>query len=64
MIATTHLDLRLRAIDMGIETRIVHAPSISSAVAGLSGLQNYKFGKSITVSPATRTLYLKCRTKR
>ena len=52
MIATTHLDLRLRAIDMGIETRIVHAPSISSAVAGLSGLQNYKFGKSITVSPA------------
>jgi len=52
MIATTHLDLRLRAIDMGIETRIVHAPSISSAVAGLSGLQNYKFGKSVTVSPA------------
>jgi diphthine synthase len=51
MIATTHVDLRLRAIDRGIETRIVHAPSISSAVAGLSGLQNYKFGKSATVSP-------------
>ncbi|MBE0517117.1 MAG: diphthine synthase [Methanophagales archaeon] len=51
MIATTHLDLRLRAIDRGIETRIIHAPSISSAVAGVCGLQNYKFGKSATVSP-------------
>ena len=51
MIATTHVDLRLRAIDMGIETRIIHAPSISSAVAGLCGLQSYKFGKSATVSP-------------
>ncbi len=51
MIATTHVDLRLRAIDMGIETRIIHAPSISSAVAGLCGLQSYKFGKSTTVAP-------------
>ena len=51
MIATTHVDLRLRAIDMGIETRIIHAPSISSAVAGLCGLQSYKFGKSATVAP-------------
>ncbi|HID19452.1 MAG TPA: diphthine synthase [Methanophagales archaeon] len=51
MIATTHVDLRLRAMDIGIETRIIHAPSISSAVAGLCGLQSYKFGKSATVSP-------------
>jgi diphthine synthase len=51
MIATTHVDLRLRAIDRGIETRIIHAPSISSAVAGLCGLQSYKFGKSATVAP-------------
>ncbi len=51
MIATTHVDLRLRAIDMEIETRIIHAPSISSAVAGLCGLQSYKFGKSATVAP-------------
>lgn len=54
MIATTHVDLRLRAIEWGIETRIIHAPSISSAVAGLSGLQSYKFGKSVTVSPPYR----------
>lgn len=51
MIATTHVDLRLRAMEEGIETRIVHAPSISSAAPGLCGLQNYKFGKSATVSP-------------
>ena len=49
MVATTHIDLRLRAKDMGIITVIVHAPSISSAVCGLSGLQNYRFGKSTTI---------------
>ncbi len=55
MVATTHIDLRLRAKDMGIETAIIHAPSISSAVSGLSGLQNYRFGKSTTIPfPYTR----------
>ncbi len=49
MIATTHIDLRLRAKDLGIETAIIHAPSIASAVCGLSGLQNYRFGKSTTI---------------
>ena len=51
MIATTHVDLRLRAFDLGIKTAIIHAPSIFSAAIGLSGLQNYKFGKSATVTP-------------
>ncbi|VVB85583.1 Diphthine synthase [uncultured archaeon] len=55
MVATTHIDLRLRAVDMGIGTAIIHAPSISSAVSGLSGLQNYRFGKSTTIPfPYTR----------
>ncbi len=54
MIATTHVDLRLRAMDMGIETRLIHAPSVATAAAGLSGLQYYKFGKSATVSPPYR----------
>jgi len=49
MVATTHIDLRLRAKDMGIDTKLIHAPSISSAVCGLSGLQNYRFGKSTTI---------------
>ncbi len=49
MVATTHIDLCLRAKDMGMETAIIHAPSISSAVSGLCGLQNYRFGKSTTI---------------
>jgi diphthine synthase len=49
LIATTHVDLRLRAETQGIKTRIIHGVSIISAVIGISGLQNYKFGKSVTV---------------
>jgi len=49
MIATTHVDLRLRAAKAGIATNIVHAASINSAAAGLSGLQSYKFGPSATI---------------
>jgi diphthine synthase len=49
MIATTHVDLQIRANKMGIRTRIVHNASIISAVVGLTGLQNYKFGRSVTV---------------
>lgn len=49
MVATTHVDLRLRATNAGIETKVVHAASIASAAAGLAGLQSYKFGRSATV---------------
>lgn len=49
MIATTHVTLRIEAQKLGIKTRIVHGASILSAAAGLSGLHNYKFGKSVTV---------------
>jgi len=49
MVATTHVDLRLRAARAGIRTKIVHAASIASAAAGLAGLQSYKFGRSATV---------------
>ena len=49
MIATTHVDLQIRASKMGIRTRILHGASIISAVVGLTGLQNYKFGRSVTV---------------
>ena len=49
LIATTHIALRLRAEKMGIRTRIVHGASIISAAMGLSGLQNYRFGKSVTI---------------
>jgi diphthine synthase len=49
MVSTTHLDLRLRAIDMGIETRLIHSSSIVTAVSGITGLQNYRFGRSTTI---------------
>ena len=49
MAATTHVELRLRAREAGIRTRIVHGPSIVSAAAGLLGLQSYKFGRATTV---------------
>ena len=49
MVATTHSDLRIRAKKAGVESYVIHAPSIYSAVA-ITGLQIYKFGKSATVA--------------
>jgi diphthine synthase len=49
LVATTHVDLRLRAFDRGIDTRIVHGTSAQTAAAGLTGLQNYRFGKATTL---------------
>ena len=49
MTATTHVDLRVRAEQMGIPTRVVHGASIATAVAGLLGLMSYKFGRATTV---------------
>ena len=49
MIATTHVDLRISAEKRGIKTRVIHGASVVSAVRGISGLQNYKFGKAVTI---------------
>jgi diphthine synthase len=49
MISTTHVDLRLRAADRGIDTRIVHGTTADAAAASLTGLQNYRFGKATTL---------------
>ncbi|MGD9937594.1 MAG: diphthine synthase [Methanoregulaceae archaeon] len=49
MVSTTHIDLRLRARELGIPTGIVHGASIATAVAGLAGLQNYRFGRSCSL---------------
>lgn len=48
-VSTTHTDLRLRAHDRTIETRIIHAPTVQTAASGLTGLQNYRFGKATTI---------------
>jgi diphthine synthase len=49
MIATTHISIRLELAKKGIPSRIIHGPSIVSAVCGATGLQSYKFGKSVTL---------------
>jgi len=49
MAATTHLALRLRAEKAGIKTRIVNGASVTSAVSSVIGLQNYKFGRTVTI---------------
>ncbi len=48
-IATTHVALRIDAEKQGIKTRLVHGISIISAIVSMSGLHNYKFGKTVTV---------------
>jgi diphthine synthase len=48
-IATTHVTLRIDSEKQGIKTRVVHGISIMSAIVSLSGLHNYKFGKTVTV---------------
>ena len=48
MIATTHNDLRVRAIARGIRTSVVHGATIPAAAASESGLHYYKFGGTIT----------------
>lgn len=49
LIATTHVTLRIEAEKHGVKTRIIHGASIISAIIGLSGLHNYKFGKTVTI---------------
>lgn len=49
MIATTHVDLRLRAHDRGIDTRVIGGPTAQAAASALTGLQNYRFGKATTI---------------
>jgi len=49
MISTTHVDLRLRARERGIDTRMIHGTTAAAAAASLTGLQNYRFGKATTL---------------
>ncbi|MFC6722108.1 diphthine synthase [Halobacteriaceae archaeon SHR40] len=49
MISTTHVDLRLRAEDRGIDTQVIHGTTAQTAASSLTGLQNYRFGKATTL---------------
>lgn len=46
--ATTHYDIKHRAEGKGIETQVVHAPSIITSV-NETGLNLYKFGRVVTL---------------
>jgi diphthine synthase len=50
MVATTHMDLRVRAEKKGILTEIIHNASILSSIPGETGLQVYRFGKTVTMT--------------
>jgi len=46
--ATTHMDLYLRAKNLGMEIKIVYNASVLTAI-GITGLQLYKFGKTTSI---------------
>jgi len=57
MSATTHIGLLLSAKKLGIPTTVIHSASILTAVAGATGLEIYKFGRTVTIpSPKTSPL--------
>ena len=59
LIATTHQELRTRAIKNGIETKVMHGSSIVSAAVGELGLHSYNFGRMVTMTrePMQYTAY-------
>jgi diphthine synthase len=55
--ATTHIGLILSARKLGIPTIVIHSASIVTAAAGVTGLELYKFGRTVTIpSPKTNPL--------
>jgi len=52
LIATTHFELYKQAQERGEEVKVIHAPSIYSAVAE-TGLNLYKFGRTTTLPQAS-----------
>ncbi len=46
--ATTHSDLFLRAVKLGIQVKTIHNASIMNAI-GATGLQVYRFGETVSI---------------
>ena len=56
-IATTHIELRTRAIkEEGIQTRSIHASSSVTAMIGECGLHFYKIGRTATIMSDMKSL--------
>jgi diphthine synthase len=53
LIATTHITLRLRALEMGIPVKVFYSSGILNAVFGETGLHPYKLGRIITLVRST-----------
>ena len=54
MIATTHMDLKMRAAEVGISTKVLHNTSITTVLPGETGLHSYKFGRITTLMAETQ----------
>jgi diphthine synthase len=52
--ATTHTDLVVRAMKMGVEVKIVHNASVMNAI-GICGLQLYRYGETVSIPFFTDT---------
>jgi len=55
-IATTHIELRTRAIQNKIKTQTVHAASSLTSLVGECGLHFYKIGRIVTIMREFKTL--------
>jgi diphthine synthase len=55
-IATTHLELRTRAIQEKIKTKTIHAASSITALVGECGLHYYKIGRIATIMSDLKSL--------
>jgi len=55
-IATTHIELRTRAIKNKIKTQSVHAASSLTSLIGESGLHFYKVGRIVTIMQELKTM--------
>ena len=55
-IATTHLELKTRAIKDNIKTKTIHSSSIVSSLIGEVGLHYYKVGKILTIMNDPKSL--------
>ncbi|MXX20201.1 MAG: diphthine synthase [Cenarchaeum sp. SB0665_bin_23] len=49
LVATTHTDLRVRAVQSDIPVNVVHGPSAITILVGECGLHHYMMGRMVTV---------------
>jgi len=50
LVATTHVELLVRAVKNSIQIKIIHAASGLSSLVGETGLHVYKFGRTVTIT--------------